>query len=132
MRLTPKGAEVVAEGLGTYVWALAYDPEEKALYAGTWPKGKIYKIDAKGRSTVFYTTKQEHVLCLAMGPKGTLHAGTDKGGLVYRIAADGKGFVVFHAHQTEVRSLLVADGTIYAGTSAPISRKSSSFTITQP
>jgi outer membrane protein assembly factor BamB len=132
LRLTPKGAEVVAEGLDTYIWALVYDPEENALYAGTGPKGKIYKIDAKGRSSVFYATKQEHVLCLAMGPKGTLYAGTDKGGLVYRITPDGKGFVVFHAHQTEVRSLLLADGTIYAGTSAPVSRKSSSFSLPKP
>jgi outer membrane protein assembly factor BamB len=127
LRLTPKGVETVAEGLGTYVWALAYDAEEKALFAATGPKGKIYKIDAKGRSTVFYATKQEHVLCLALGAKGTLYAGTDKGGLVYRIRADGKGFVAFHAHQSEVRSLLVADGAVFAGTSAPLARKSSSF-----
>jgi hypothetical protein len=120
-------AEVVADGLDAYVWALAYDPEAKALYAGTGPKGKIYKIDAKGRQAVFYTAKQEHILCLALGAKGTLYAGTDKGGLVYRIAPDGKGFVVFHAHQTEVRSLLVLGDVVFAGTSAPVSRKSSSF-----
>jgi hypothetical protein len=129
LRLTAKGVETVAEGLETYVWALAYDADEKALFAATGPKGKVYKIDAKGRSTVFYATKQEHVLCLALGPKGTLYAGTDKGGLVYRIGADGKGFVVFHAHQTEVRSLLVTDGAVFAGTSAPLARKSSSFSI---
>ncbi len=128
VRLTPKGeAQVVAEGLDSYIWSLAYDPQAKLLYAGTGPKGKIYKIDAKGRATVYYATKQEHVLCLAMGPAGALYAGTDKGGLIYRITPDGKGFVVFHAHQTEVRSLLVTDGTLYAGTSAPVSRKSISF-----
>jgi sugar lactone lactonase YvrE len=127
VRLTAKGADVVAEGLDSYVWSLVYDPEEKALYAGTGPKGKIYKIDAKGKSSVFYTTKQEHILCLALGAKGTLYAGTDKGGLVYRIGADGKGFVVFHAHQTEVRSLLLDNGVLYAGTSAPVARRSSSF-----
>ncbi len=129
VRLPPKGKpEVIAEGLDSYVWALAYDPQEKVLYAGTGPKGKIYRIDAKGRSSVFYATKQEHILCLALGPKGTLYAGTDKGGLVYRITPDGKGFVVFHAHQTEVRCLQVVGDTVYAGTSAPVSRKSSSFT----
>src|SRR5207244_11388900 len=119
--------EVFAEGRDSYVWALVYDPEEKAIYAGTGPKGKIYKIDSKGKSSVFYSTKQEHVLCLALGPKGTLYAGTDKGGLVYRISADGKGFVAFHAHQTEVRSLLADGGALFAGTRAPGARKSRSF-----
>lgn len=128
VRLGAKGdAKVVADKLDSYVWSLAYDPQAKVLYAGTGPKGKIYKIDAQGRATVFYTTKQEHILCLALGHGGTLYAGTDKGGLVYRIAPDGKGFVVFHAHQTEVRTLLVAGDVVYAGTSAPVSRKSSSF-----
>ena len=101
-------------------------PQAKTLYAGTGPKGRIYKIDAEGKASVFYATKQEHILCLALGQGGTLYAGTDKGGLVYRIEPDGKGFVVFHAHQTEVRSLLVAGDGVYAGT-APVSRKSSSF-----
>ena len=127
VRITAKGAEIFAEGLDSYVWALVYDLEEKALYAGTGPKGKIYKIDTKGKSSVFCATKQEHILCLALGAKGTLYAGTDKGGLVYRVSADGKGFVVFHAHQTEVRSLLADGGILYAGTSAPVARKSTSF-----
>jgi hypothetical protein len=128
VRIPTKGeAQVVAEGLDMYVWSLVYDPHEKALYAGTGPKGKVYKIDAQGKSSVFYTTKQEHVLCLAHGPGGTLYAGTDKGGLVYRIAPGGKGFVVFHAHQTEVRSLLAIGDVLYAGSSAPVSRKSVAF-----
>jgi hypothetical protein len=133
IRLTPSGQpEIITEGLDSYVWALVHDPQEKALYAGTGPKGKIYKIDARGQKTVFYATKQEHILALAMGPQGALYAGTDKGGLVYRIAPDGKGFVVFHAHQTEVRTLLVQGGAVYAGTSAPVSRKSASFGTTKP
>jgi hypothetical protein len=131
VRISPKGeAQVVAEGLDFYVWSLAYDPQGKVLYAGTGPKGKIYQIDENGKSSVFYATKQEHVLCLALGPGGTLFAGTDKGGLVYRITPAGKGFVVFHAHQTEVRSLLAAGDALYAGSSAPVSRKSVSFPMT--
>jgi outer membrane protein assembly factor BamB len=129
LRITSKGSvEVVTDKLDSYVWALAYDPEAKVLYAGTGPKGKVYKVDAKGQASVVYATKQEHVLCLALGPGGTLYAGTDKGGLVYRIdPVNGKGFVVFHAHQTEVRSLLVTADAVYAGTSAPTARKSITF-----
>jgi hypothetical protein len=78
-----------------------------------------------GKTEVFYTTKQEHILCLAMGEKGTLYAGTDKGGLVYRINPAGKGFVLYHANQPEVRALLVTPDAVFAGTSAPIARKGS-------
>lgn len=114
-----------ADGLDSYVWSLAYDVDSKSVYAGTGPKGKIYRITATGKTEVFYATKQEHILCLALGDKGTLYAGTDKGGLIYRINAAGKGFVLYHANQPEVRALLVTPDAVYAGTSAPIARKGS-------
>src|SRR5207249_9068772 len=91
----------------------------KTLYAGTGPKGRIYRVTAKGKASVFYTTKQEHILSLAMGPDKMLYAGTDKNGLVYRIDPKGKGFVLYNAPQTEVRSLLVTAEGVYAGTSSP-------------
>ena len=85
-------------------------------------KGRIYKITPDGSGNVFYTTKQEHILCLAAGADGTLYAGTDKGGLVYRIDAKGKGFVLYQAAQAEVRSLKVTADAVYAGTSTPTKR----------
>jgi hypothetical protein len=112
-------ARVVAEGLDGYVWSLALAADGKTLYAGTGPKGHIYQVTPEGKASVFYATRQEHILCLARGPDDTLYAGTDKGGLVYRIDRKGKGFVVYQAAQPEVRSLLVTADGVYAGTSAP-------------
>jgi hypothetical protein len=124
-RVTNDGKVVTAaDGLDSYVWSLAYDAKAKTLYAGTGPKGKIYALSADGKASIFYATKQEHVLCLAMHDQ-TLYAGTDKGGLVYRITPAGKGFVLYHANQPEVRSLLVTADAVYAGTSAPVARKGS-------
>jgi hypothetical protein len=125
LRVTNDGKVVTAaEGLDSYVWSLAYDAKAKTLYAGTGPKGKIYALPDGGKANVFYTTKQEHILCLAMNEQ-TLYAGTDKGGLVYRITPAGKAFVLYHANQPEVRSLLVTADAVYAGTSAPVARKGS-------
>ena len=56
----------------------------------------MFQVNAEGKASVFYTTKQEHILRLALGNKGMLYAGTDKGGMVYRIEPSGKGFVIFH------------------------------------
>src|SRR5262249_31543579 len=80
-------------------------------------------VSADGKGTVFYTTKQDHILSLAMGASGMLYAGTDKGGLVYWIDPRGKGFVVHSAPQAEIRSLLVTADGGYAGTSSPTGRK---------
>jgi hypothetical protein len=110
---------VLCEGLDSYVWSLAVDGTGQTIYAGTGPKGKIYQVTPEGKSRVFYTTKQDHILRLALGAHGMLYAGTDKGGLVYRIDPKGKGFVVYHAPQSEVRSLLVTPDALFAGTSAP-------------
>ncbi|MBI3824339.1 MAG: hypothetical protein HY289_16865 [Planctomycetes bacterium] len=124
IRISPDGkATIAADGLDSYVWSLAYDADSKSIYAGTGPKGKIYRLTPAGKTEVFYTTKQEHILCLAVGERGTLYAGTDKGGLIYRISPAGKGFVLYHANQPEVRTLLVTPDAVYAGTSAPVARK---------
>src|SRR5262249_55527824 len=78
-----------------------------------------YQVPTDGKATVFYATKQNHVLCLARDAAKMLYAGTDKGGLVYRINPKGKGFILYSAAQPEVRSLLVTAKGIYAGTSSP-------------
>ncbi len=123
VKIPPKGkTRVLAEDLDSYVWSLVIDETTGTLYAGTGPKGRIYQVTPDGKASVFYATKQEHVLCLARGPRNTLYAGTDKGGLVYRIDARGKGFIIYNAPQGEVRSLLVTADGVYAGTSSPSQR----------
>jgi hypothetical protein len=113
---------VVADGLGKYVWSLVWDQGAKSLVAGTGPKGKIYRVGLDGKTDVFYATKQDHVMSLALdGP--TLYAGTDKGGLVYRIDPAGKAFVLYHASQNEVRTIAVHDQIVYAGTSSPATKR---------
>jgi hypothetical protein len=124
VRIEPDGkTKVVRPGDGLYVWSLAVDAKSGNVYAGTGSKGAIYRVTPDGKPSVFYQTRQEHVLCLALADDGTLYAGTDKAGLVYKIDARGKGFVVFSAPQSEVRSLLVTPGAVYAGTSSPTSRR---------
>jgi hypothetical protein len=119
VRIDPRGAKVWCETGEGYVWSLAVDPKSGALYAGTGPKGKVCKVTPDGKSSVFYATKQDHVLCVAAGDDGTVYAGTDKGGLVYRIDSKGKGFVLHQAAQAEIRSLALTPDGLYVGTSSP-------------
>jgi hypothetical protein len=123
IRIDPKGAaRVIADIPDSYVWSLAVDASGRTLYAGTGPRGRIYRLTPDGKPAVFYTTRQEHIHCLALAADGTLYAGTDRAGLVYRIDPQGKGFVLFSAPQSEVRRLLVTPDGVYAGTSAPTRR----------
>ena len=100
IRIAPDGAaKQLYKTPEAYVWCLALNSKGDKLYAGTGPKGRIYQVTPEGKGSVFYTTKQEHILCMATGPNDDLFAGTDKGGLVYRIDPRGKGFVLYAAPQ---------------------------------
>src|SRR5207248_4406175 len=117
-------AKQLGDGLGSYVWSLAVDPRGEHVYAGTGPKGRVYKVTSEGKSSVLFDSKQEHILCVAAGPDGTVYAGSDRQGLVYRIDAKGKAFVLYQAPQNEIRSLHVTEDGVYVGTSSPsISRR---------
>jgi hypothetical protein len=126
VRIDPHGAKVLCDLPDSYVWALAPDPKGETLYVATGPHGKIFRIGSDGKANVFYDTKQDHVLCLAVGTDGTVYAGTNKTGRIYRIDAHGKGFVMYQAAQSEVRTLCLDDGALYAGTSATRRRPSAS------
>jgi hypothetical protein len=120
VRIDPRGtAKVLCELGAAYVWSLAADARTGELYAGTGPKGRLWRIAPEGKASVLYTTRQDHVLAVAVGGDGSLYAGTDKSGLVYRIDSQGKGFVLFQAPQAEVRALQVTADAVYAGTSSP-------------
>src|SRR5205823_4300098 len=72
-----------------------------------------------GRWSLLYDSKATHLLCVALGPDGSVFAGSDGEGLIYRVGRDGKATILFDAPQAEIRTLLVtADGVLYAGTAA--------------
>jgi hypothetical protein len=131
VHISPDGkGEVLYQSPESYIWALVFNTADRTLYAGTGPKGRIYSVTREGKARVFYETNQDHVLALTLGfvpnvcsCRPLLYAGTDKDGLVYRIDSKGKGFVLYSAPQSEVRSLLVTDDAVYAGTSAPTRRR---------
>ncbi len=129
VRIDAGGAKVLSELPASYIWALAIDPKSDSLYAATGPEGRVFRVTADGKSSVFYDTKQDHVLCLAVGSEGTVYAGTDKTGRVYRIDPRGKGFVLYQAPQSEVRTMSLSGDAVYVGTSATRRRASATSRI---
>jgi len=89
-----------ADSLELLIWALLEDSKGN-VYAGTGNKGKILKIDAQGKQSLFFDSPEVAIHSLAMDAKGDLYAGSSPDGIVYRIAADGR------------KSEFVAEGNSY-------------------
>jgi hypothetical protein len=66
------------------VWSLAAAPDG-SVYAGTGHRGRVFRIDAKGASSIVFAAEQPEIFALAVDSNGVLYAGTSPDGKVYRI-----------------------------------------------
>jgi hypothetical protein len=94
-----------------YVWALAAGDDGK-LYAGTGPEGKIFAIEAGGKVSLFYDSREEHLLSLARDKAGNLYAGSSPRAILFRVAPDGKATAVHDFEGDEVRAIAIVRGEI--------------------
>lgn len=101
-----------------YVWALAFDKQDR-LYVAAGAPGGIYRIalhrgEAGAKPELFFRSDEPHIRSLLFLPNGDLLAGSDGSGLIYRVGADGKGFVVFEAGKREITSMALGpQGQVY-------------------
>jgi hypothetical protein len=100
------------------VYSVAF--HDGALYAGTSPNGKVYRIDPNdGKATPFFDPKQAYIWAMAFLPGGDLAVATGVEGKLFRVNASGEGKVFFDALDTHLRSLAVKnDGTMLVGASS--------------
>ena len=56
-----------------YIWDMAADPQGN-VYAATGPTGQLWKRSREGRWSVLYDSKSTHLLCVAVGPDGSVYA----------------------------------------------------------
>lgn len=117
LTLAPKLDSIFSSGQAV-IWSLAKAPDG-SIYAGTGHRGRVYRIDPKGASTLVWTADQAEVFAVAVDSSGVLYAATSPDGRVYRIEG-GKATVVFTPKTKYIWSLAFAtDGTLYAGTGDP-------------
>jgi sugar lactone lactonase YvrE len=97
------------------IWSIARGPDG-TLYAATGNRGRVYKIDSAGKSTLLWTAEQPEVFAIAVDRKGVVYAGTSPDGAVYRIE-DGKATEYFAPKSRYIWSLAAGpDGALYVGT----------------
>ena len=87
------------------------------LYIGTGHQGKVFKVDARQKGSVFFKAQEPDVFALAVGPDGALYVGTSPEGKIYKVTSDGKSSVFYDAKTKYIWALAFdAEGRLYAGT----------------
>ena len=98
-----------------HIWQLAFDARRATLYAATGPQGKLFRIGKDGRADVEFDAPEEHLMCVAVMPDGSLVAGSSDKAKLYHITGPGRSTVLYDFGRTEVRAIAVsARGDIYA------------------
>jgi hypothetical protein len=114
LSLAPK-MDTVFSSDQAIVWSIAAAPDG-ALYAATGHRGRVYRIDPSGKSSLLWTAEQPEVFAITVDRAGVLYAGTSPDGRIYRIEK-GKATEYFAPKARYIWSLAVgADGALYAGT----------------
>jgi len=97
------------------VWSAA-QAADGTLYAATGHRGRLYRVDRSGQSSVLWTAEQSEIFALAVDGAGVVYAATSPDGKVYRIE-NGKAAEYFAPKAKYIWSLAFApDGALYVGT----------------
>jgi hypothetical protein len=96
------------------IFALALGPDG-ALYAGSSPGGKVYRIQ-NGTASEYFDPAARYIWALAFGKDGALYVGTGDQGKVFRVARAGQGEVYYETGQTHITCLAIdSEGRLLAG-----------------
>ena len=97
------------------IWSVA-EASDGTIYAGTGNRGRVYKIDRAGKSSLLWTASEPEIFAIALGRDGAVYAGTSPNGKVYRIE-NGAATEYFAPQARYIWSLAVAtNGDLYVGT----------------
>jgi WD40 repeat protein len=117
LTLAPKLETVFSSGQPV-IWSVAESPDG-SLYLGTGHRGRVYRIDKSGASSLIWTSDQPEVFAVAVDSAGVLYAATSPDGKVYRIDK-GKAAEFYDPKAKYIWSLAFAkDGSLFVGAGAP-------------
>src|SRR5215471_151889 len=97
------------------IWSIAAAPDG-SYYLGTGNRGRLYRIDPAGKSSLVWTSDQPEIFAVTVDSKGIVYAGTSPDGRVYRVV-NGQASEYFAPGARYIWALAVAsDGSLYVGT----------------
>jgi hypothetical protein len=108
--------ELVYETAAPFLWAVAAQPDG-TLFVGSGNEGKVFKIDAQGKGSLFFDSTELEVHALTPAPNGGLYVGTSPDGKIYLVDRNGTAKTFFESDDKYVWALAVdARGNLFAGT----------------
>lgn len=114
MALAPK-LETLFASEQPSIWSVA-QAGDGSLLLGTGHRGRVFRVDGSGNSSVLWTASEPEVFAVTTGPDGAVYAGTSPDGKVYRIEG-GKATEYFNPASRYIWALQFGvDGSLYVGT----------------
>jgi hypothetical protein len=108
--------ELVYETSAPFVWSMIGGPDG-SLFIGTGNEGKVFRIDAQGRGSMFFDAAELEAHALAPAPNGALYVATSPDGKIYKVDRNGDAAEFFDPKDKYIWALAVdAKGNLYAGT----------------
>lgn len=121
LTLGPTIARVYDAGVPV-VWTAVSDAAG-VTYLGTGNDGKVMKVDASGRGSVFFDAQELQVHALALAPGGGLYVGTSPDGRVYKVDAAGNATPFFDPEEKYIWAIAVdGSGRLSVATGDPKGR----------
>ncbi len=99
-----------------YIWSSAADTAG-TVYLGTGGDGKVFKVDASGRGTLFADLNELNVTSIVISKSDEIFAATAPDGKVYRIDSTGKPDIYFSPKEKYIWSMaFMNDGSLAVAT----------------
>src|SRR5205823_375254 len=80
--------ELVYETSAPFVWSIV-PGTDGSLFVGTGNEGKVFRVDAEGKGSLFFDAAELEAHALAPGPNGGLYVATSPDGKIYKVDRDG-------------------------------------------
>src|SRR5436305_2058527 len=108
--------ELVYETPAPFVWTIA-TAADGTFFLGTGNDGKVYRVGADGKGSLFYSSPELEVHALMPAPNGGLYVATSPDGKIYKVDRDGKATTFFTPDEKYIWALAVdSKGNVFAAT----------------
>ncbi len=99
-----------------YLWAIRADSKGN-LFAAGGSGAKVIRLDASGKSSVFFESAELSAQALAMDAQDNLYVGTSPDGKIYKVSHTGEKKIFFEPKTKYIWAISVdTDGTVYVAT----------------
>lgn len=113
--LAPRFIQRADAGL-EFLWAVVRDPAGN-LYVGGGSPARVVRIDAQGKTSTFFESKELEVHALAFDAAGTLWVATSPDGKIYKVAPSGQAQEFFNPKRKYIWDLaLDPAGNLFVAT----------------